>query len=420
MIRGILIIAVFIIMAAGMMSRKLPALIALPLMAVLISIIAGIPGMEILNNVVGEGSVRLSAAMAAAMFGGVLSQVVNRTGIAKSIIRRAAELAGDKPLIVAIVMAVAVSFVFTSIGGLGAFIMVGTIVLPIMMSVGIPGLTAGSIMLLAFKVGILFNVYNYAFYSEVLGISIAELKTFALVYSLLTAIGTLIFILVNVNKKKLSTAWAMPNPELMEDEAADVPIYALLTPVIPIVLVFALNMHVIPAILAGVIYGILTTKPKQFINLLSTSFIEGIKEAAPAIALMIGVGMVLLAVSNEATGAIMEPLISAIIPSSKIGFVLFFAILSPLALYRGPLNLWGLGSGIAVLMLGTGTLSPMAITGALLALSAVQDVADPTNTHNVWLGSFIEEDTAMLLRKTFPYVLGIAIASLIYTAIFLW
>lgn len=420
MLQSILILLVFVLCAIGMMSRKVPAIIALPLMAILIAIIVGIPAMEIMNDIVGNGAVRLAAAMAAAMFGGMLSQVVNRTGIAKSIIRRAAELAGDRPTIVAIIIAAAVAFVFTSIGGLGAFIMVGTIVLPIMISVGIPGLTAGSIMLLAFKVGILFNIYNYAFYSDVLGIPVAELKVFALVYGAITAIGTLVFIILNVNKKNTSTAWAMPNADKIRDDNKDVPVYALLTPVIPILLVFIWDVHVIPAIIVGGIYGILTTRPKDIVNLLSSSLIEGVKESAPAVSLMIGIGMVLLAVMHESTATIMQPLITAVVPSSKLSFVLFFAILSPLALYRGPLNLWGLGSGIAVLMLSAKTLSPMAITGALLALSAVQDVSDPTNTHNVWLGNFVEIDTSVILRKTFPYVFGIAVVSLVYTTLFFW
>ncbi|MGF7057830.1 hypothetical protein [Brassicibacter mesophilus] len=420
MLQGILILLVFVLCAVGMMSRKLPAIIALPVMAILIAIIARIPANDILTKIIGDGAVRLSSAMAAAMFGGMLSQVINRTGIANSIIKRAAELAGDSPVIVALVIAAAVAFVFTSIGGLGAFIMVGTIVLPIMISVGIDGIAAGSIMLIAFKIGILFNMYNYAFYSDVLGIPVQELKVFALVYGAITAVATTVFILVNVRKGRTRTAWAMPNSNMVDSDKKNVPVYALITPLIPILLVFVWKVHVIPAILSGALYGIITTKPKDIVNILSSSLIEGIKDVAPAIALMIGIGMVLLAVMNETTAAIMQPIITAVVPSSKITYILFFAILSPLALYRGPLNLWGLGSGIAGLMLAAGTLSPMTITAALLALSAVQDVADPTNTHNVWAANFLEIDTSALLKKTFPYVFGVAVVCLIYTTLFIW
>ena len=33
-------------------------------------------------------------------------------------------------------------------------------------------------------------------------------------------------------------------------------------------------------------------------------------------------------------------------------YIIFFAILAPLALYRGPMNMFGLGSGIAALIIG--------------------------------------------------------------------
>ncbi|UYP01155.1 hypothetical protein OF820_05580 [Oceanotoga sp. DSM 15011] len=420
MLQGILILIVFVLCAAGMMSRKVPAIISLPIMAILIAIISGMSFENILSGVIGNGAVRLSSAMMAAIFGGMLSQVINRTGIANSIIKRAAELAGDNPFIVALIISIAVAFVFTSLSGLGAIIMVGTIVLPIMISVGIDSKISGSLFLIAFKIGLLFNMYSYAFYSDVLKISVQDLKIFPIIYGIATSIGLFFFILLNVKKGKAKTAWAMPSTNSIKNKDKKVPIYALITPIIPILLVFIWKFNIIPAILIGAIYGVLTTKPKDIVNILSSSLIEGIKDVAPAIGLMIGIGMVLLAVMSPETSAIMKPLISAIIPSNKILFVLFFAILSPLALYRGPLNMWGLGSGIAALMVSTGKLSPMVVAGALLALSVVQDISDPTNTHNVWISNFIEEDTTILLKKTFPYVFSIAVVCLIYVTIFIW
>ena len=43
MIQGILILLTFIVVAALMMAKKLPTLVALPLMAVVIGLIAGVP-----------------------------------------------------------------------------------------------------------------------------------------------------------------------------------------------------------------------------------------------------------------------------------------------------------------------------------------------------------------------------------------
>lgn len=43
MLQGILIVVAFLVVAALMMTKKIPTLLALPLMAVVICIIAGVP-----------------------------------------------------------------------------------------------------------------------------------------------------------------------------------------------------------------------------------------------------------------------------------------------------------------------------------------------------------------------------------------
>lgn len=95
-------------------------------------------------------------------------------------------------------------------------------------------------------------------------------------------------------------------------------------------------------------------------------------------------------------------------------------ILSPLALYRGPLNLWGLGSGVAALMISAGILPPQAIMGALIATGNIQGVCDPTNTHNVWTAYFTNTDTTTILKKTLPYMLIVVLLDIIYVALFKW
>lgn len=114
--------------------------------------------------------------------------------------------------------------------------------------------------------------------------------------------------------------------------------------------------------------------------------------------------MLLNAVMHPKVSAIMSPLLESIIPSDGIGFILFFAILSPLALYRGPLNMWGLGSGIGSLIISLGILPAPAVMGALLSTERVQVIADPTNTHNVWLANYAGVDVNQVLRKVLPYV----------------
>ena len=86
------------------------------------------------------------------------------------------------------------------------------------------------------------------------------------------------------------------------------------------------------------------------------------------------------------------------------GYILLFSLLSPLALYRGPLNSYGLGSGVGVLMMHGG-LSPLATMLALRSAYLVQGLSDPTNTHNVWSSDFAKVDVNDILRATLPWAM---------------
>ncbi len=93
------------------------------------------------------------------------------------------------------------------------------------------------------------------------------------------------------------------------------------------------------------------------------------------------------------------PQLAQILPTTGLTFVLFFAILAPLALYRGPLNVWGLGLGIGAIMMATGRMSGLAIMAALMSVGQIQGICDPTNTHNVWTAASIGCDVNDILRK---------------------
>ena len=63
MVTGGLVVVIFVVIAALMISKKLPTVLALPLMAVLIAIVAGLPlkGDEgILTFVISQGSLKLA------------------------------------------------------------------------------------------------------------------------------------------------------------------------------------------------------------------------------------------------------------------------------------------------------------------------------------------------------------------------
>ena len=112
-------------------------------------------------------------------------------------------------------------------------------------------------------------------------------------------------------------------------------------------------------------------------------------------------------------------MISAVIPQGKVMFILIFGLLSVLAIYRGPLNVWGLGSGIVALLAASG-MNPVAAMVALRLDSNVQAVCDPTNSHNVWVSDFTKVDVNEYLKKTILWIMastfvGLVVASFMVT-----
>ncbi len=426
MIASILIIIVFLIFAFLMITKRISALLAMPFMAFFIAAIAGIfSGMPffnsgkddlfgfLFNTVLAEGPSRLATAMMYTVFGSILSQIVQKTGIAERLVKTAAELAGDKKLIVAAFLTVASTAVFGSVTGLGGFIMVSSLVLPVMMAAGLSPLLSSCLILFSLSIGGIFNPANWGFFKDALGVELSVIKQLSISYAVLLSIVCVIFLLVEYVREKRRISWSI---NISAEKTVKISPLALITPVIPIVLIINpfYSFPVVPSFIIASIYGIVFTDIKKFIPTLTASIIDGIKDIAPVIGLFIGIGMLLNAVMAPCTSDIMRPLLTAIIPSGKMGYILFFFLLAPLALYRGPFNLYGLGSGLAALLIGSGLLSPAAVMAAFLSVGQIQGICDPTNTHNVWLAQYMKVSTNDMLTKTLLYVWVFVLAALVY------
>ncbi len=428
MLQAILIIVVFFVLAGLMMTQRISTLLALIIMAILIALIAGVPlygDTGILKEVIAAGATRLATAYAAVILGAWLGQVMIQTGISQDMIRRAAELAGDRPTAVAYALGIVVALLFTTLGGLGAVIMVGTIVLPIMISVGIKPIKSATIFLFAISVGLSMNLINWQLFASLGEIDMADIKRFGTIQFVITAIVALGFIYFQMRRG--AEAWAALDETEAQDKLAEarkklaegkkVPLYALLTPFIPLVLVLFFDWDILPAFLVGIFYGALSTNWRESMAIMTKAAHDGITAGAPAILLMVAIGMVLKAVFHPAVSEVMQGFLTKIVPSSTIGFILFFALLAPLALYRGPMNMFGLGAGIVGLIISLGILPASAAITGFMATERMQSVGDPTNTHNVWTSDFTESDVNAVSRVLIPYLWVVAAISAIVAAV---
>lgn len=481
------ILIVFLCMVYTMFKKLLPALIALPLLAFLIAIIGGVTFRDFINIVVPEGVLSLSEPIGVLLFGGMFSVLLQKTKVAESLIKLAAELSGENPIWISMLMFCVITLLFSVLSGLGAVIMVASIVIPILASVGLGSLTITGIFLLGISTGGILNVSNWAIYTSVLGVGHKEVKVLALLIFALAYVISLFYIIIQLKKdgfklnlfKTISyvllilvaiggVCYISLNPTIMvagglNEELAMVGsglkkvfsvflimmvllgVFNALTsesfiknnkltfiaPFIPIILILFYDVSYVSAFVIGMIYTLITTYKKGSLNVFIKSLIEGASVVMPTIILMFGLGVLLVAIVGPQNSEVpatyaqgwpililIEPIISKIIPQTGLEYVIVFTVLSPLALYRGPLNIWGLGYGIAAVFMAAG-MSGGAVMGLLLTTGQVQGISDPTNLQNIWIANEIKVDVQKILWNTLPYswilsCLGLIIASLIY------
>jgi hypothetical protein len=481
-----LLLLVFLVFVILMFLRKIPALLALPLLAFFIPLISGVNIVDVFTFVMGNGATRLSEAYTIAIFGSMLSIMMQKTGVAESFIKTGAELSGDKPWAISIVMLLLIILLFTTLGGLGAIIMVSTVVLPILASVGVGPVTTTGIFLTGLSIGGILNVGNWAVYTQVLKLQVDEVQSFALIMFVLMFVIAVIYITIqlykdghDINFMKIASylvgiavigflLWfgyrhiPVALSDFLDEILSFIPITlkyvvgvgigilvlislirlfknegdskvsftSYFIPIIPLFLILVFGINFIAAFIAGLIYGFISTYQKGSLNILIRSILDGGAVVMPAVALMLGIGMLLNAVMGPPAVLmesfkdgwpvllLLKPVLQAIKPESAMGYVILFSLAAPLALYRGPLNVWGMGYGIAAIFLAGG-MPAGAIMGLLMAVGQIQGISDPTNTQNVWLANEMKIDVQKILWNTLPYtwvaaIIGLVIAAMIF------
>ena len=384
-----------------MIARKLPALLAVPLMALATAALAGVHD---LAGILTGGAVKLAPVYATLFFGALLSRVVLATGIAETLVTYAAEFGGDRPLVLALLLCAVVAILFTTVTGLGAIIMIGTIVLPVMMTVGVPRATSATLFLLAYGLGYILNITQWRFYSTVFGVDRTNFQSFALVLFGLQAVVLLAYAVVRGRGTRDYATKVVPG----RPPRRRAPAWALITPLLPLVLLAGFGLDAIVGFALAAVYGVLVTRPRAAVQTLVAAWIRGIEDVAPATVLMIGIGMLLVAAQSPQVQAAVSPLVAAVAPRSPLGYVVLFGLLSPLALYRGPLNPYGVGIGVFTVLLTLHVLPPVALVAAVMAVVQVQNVCDPTNTQNVWVANFTGVGVERITRLTLPWQVAVA------------
>jgi len=490
----VLVLAVY---GGLMISRRLTATLALPLAALTIGALALIPearangvlsALTILGSEVVEGGVlRLSLWIATVILGAVLAAQLNITGAAERLVRYAAEYAGEDRFRLGLLMLIVIAVLFTTLGGLGAVILVASITLPLLFSLGYEPRIAGGLFLLGLSLGGCLNPMNWAGYRDVLKLELAVIVPYAVTLAALFFLVTCVFLLVSVSGRR---GWLRQLPALLAllivaaglgaviaylpavwltlkhaIAALLLVILALLmllllirtllllarrgaaqagarswvsepgnwlaggSVLVPLLLLLWSTLHaslvgadharysigILTALTAGILFCALASLSRDgaAANRLMRALFEGVTSGGPAIVLLIGIGMLLKATTLPVVTASFRPVFESLPVGNITGFVAVFFVLSPLALYRGPLNLYGMGSGVIGIINQANVLGASLIMAGFFAVGMLQGVCDPTNTHNVWIANFCKVPVTDLTRLTLPWVLAIVLLGLL-------
>jgi len=418
-------------------------------------------GGSVIESVLETGPLLLHRYIITMLFGAMLASFFTRSGIARTIIRGVAELGGDSPRVTAFTLFLVTAFLFTNLGGLGAIILVGSIVLPLLLSHDVPSDVAAGLLLLGISTGGIMNPVNWSLYTTIWGISNGTVAAFAMPLSFMALGIGAIYVMVHFPSPSGlvgPASWIelfRPPPRgprpvelvldprqarrsrilwlwrtmlgLLEAGPGGVRPVAVFLPALPLILIMGLGFGSIPAFTMTLLVGTALQATRRRKDLLLQSMLDAVPQVAPAILIIIGLGVLIqsLKIPNldgppegpPAALVVLGPLVSHLTPSGCWSYVTGFFLAAPLALYRGPLNIWGMGTGLAEVFRSSGVLSVELVMGALLSVGQVQGISDPTNTHNIWVASYTRASTVKILFRTLPYALALAGLGLILASV---
>ena len=284
-------------------------------------------------------------------WGAWFGRVLMETGIASTLIRKTVELGGDRPIITIVLLNVVTAFIFTAMMGAGPVIAIGVIVLPIMMSLGVPKAIAMFSFMESVAAGIYLNPVNFAQYRAFF-IDVDEMPDFTLGWYagkwgyaalIISVVVTTILAGFFLKKSKTSHAWAAQTRGASEQK--DAPLYTLILPIVPVVLKIWLDFSVIGGfVIAGFAALFLCGKMKG-------SFKENCQ--------LVGFLLTLPMFNSVASYAspFFKAVLGPVMPKSELVVCILFAVLLALGLFRGPMTLVGCGAATLGVLRGVASFS---------------------------------------------------------------
>lgn len=385
-------------------------------MAILWAVIGQIPADQVIQKVFAEPALNYGPTIIYIIFGSWFGRVLVDSGIAPAISEATNRVGKKRPLLAVLLVLIVTAFIFVSAYGVGSVIAIGVILLPIMLSVGLPRDIALSAFSMAIGAPMYLNVVLYnqikAFFPK------AQYGGTYLIFGVCATLVQLLAVMLFIfwHRKKIDPSKADENLKIIGAEtqqATDVrvPKLAFVVPIIPVLMNMLFKWDAIPALtLATLLAMLLTGKFKgyqKFVTFLNDTIKQAISDIAGLIMFLMALIMFSGAASMDAVR--FRPLFEVVLPHNMLILALAFGVLTPLALFRGPFHVWGAGAATAAVLSGIGLFSdafllPLLYVATLLAVST-----DITQSWNVWGLDYMKVQTRDFLKHGVPIMWGVSI-----------
>lgn len=378
---------------------------------------------SVLNKIFQSAPENWGTTLVNVCWGAWFGRVLMETGIASTLIRKTVELGGDRPIITIVLLNIVTAIIFTAMTGAGPVIAIGVIVLPILMSLGVPKPIALFTFMGSVAAGIYLNPVNFAQYRAffvdpdvmpdfTLGWYAAHWGYAAVA---IMVIATTILTALYLSRSKSHHAWAAQTAQPQQQNA---PFYTLFLPIVPVVLKIWLDFSVIGGfVIAGFLALFLCGKMKgsfkENCQLVNKLYYDGVVDTAPLVGFLLTMPMFNQAAAYAAP--YFKIVLESIMPHTEFVLVILFAALLGLGLFRGPMTLVGCGAATLGVVRGVANFS----VPFLYALFAI-----PTITVNIgccitqswvaWGLAYTKVESKDFLKLSIPnaYLTGILLYAL--------
>lgn len=345
-------------------------------------------------------------------FGAFFGRVLIDTGIAATLIRKVVELGGDRPRITMALLCIITSVIFMSLTGIGPVISIAVIVLPILFSLGIEAPVALFAFMGSIMAGIFANTVNFYQYRTMYAGFVKAAASYSYNdYFTIGIIGMIVGLIVvltisNLTMKKTTHNWVVDAQPSGTAGPTNAPWWSWFAVILPVILLVAWKVPVIAGFIISAVYAMATTGKlrgsyKEVCRRFAKYFSDGTVDVAP----MIGFLLALAMFNNAATYAspYFTAIIGGIVPTNHLVLAIVFAILAPLAFFRGPMN-W-VGSGVAIFSVVLASNPGIAIQFMYPLTAAVTifpQHLDLTQSWVAWGMSYAKVSSSDYMKRSIP------------------